>query len=355
MNLQRHSVWDVTLPVSARWLVKHWNRADVPRPPQQPGDPQVKTEPRRGVNQPSPLRQGGRLQPLDSSSPASPAPVQTIFSCSPSATRQQRPLTLRPPFSPSAEKNIWFPLRSKQTQLQPQQHLQPPTVLIKRTVTLSVCPVTSSLSSFFWNEWWINLPGRRSVWRVSSRTGSLWNTALQQNSAAAPFVEQLTLPESVGSPEGLRGITSNTSSESFIKFLLHTQVHTYWGYVMLAGRTEFLLHVWTVTSSLRSSSCGTRKASKHTECFHHQRQALSVWFSLRPGLNPVLQMHPGWSDHKNPALSTVDCLDDRPHSISGGHARVFVNRIHRETRRRRKSHSDEQSGLHAVWFPFASQ
>ena len=111
--------------------------------------------------------------------------------------RQQRPLTLRPPFPPlSTEKNIWFPLRSKQTQLQPQQHLQRFRSRGRwrslRALRLLFCLLSSGMSDE------INSPGRGSVWRMSSRMGSLWNAALQQNSAAAPFVEKLTLLESLG-------------------------------------------------------------------------------------------------------------------------------------------------------------
>lgn len=207
------SVWDVTLPVSARWLVKHWNRADVPRPPQQPGDPQVKSEPRRGVSWPSPLRQGGRLQPLDSSSPAL---VQTIFSCSPSATRQQRPLTLHPPFSPSAEKEYLIPPQV-QTDAAAASTTPPTSSGSDQENGDALCVPCDFFSVFFLfgtsDE--INLPGRRSVWRMSSRTGSLWNAALQRNSAV----------ESVGSPEGPRGITSNTSSEFHQVSSTHSSPH----------------------------------------------------------------------------------------------------------------------------------
>ena len=207
MTLQWHSVQVVTLPVSARWLVKHWDRADVPRPPQQPGDPQVKTEPRRGVNWPSPLQQGGRLKPprpashlhvvADSSSPAQPCPGPNhlfMFSLGHEAAASSDP---PPSFSPpSTEKNIWFPLRSKQTQLQPQQHLQRFRSRGRwrslRALRLLFCLLSPGMSDE------INSPGRGSVWRMSSRMGSLWNAALQQNSAAAPFVEKLTLLESLG-------------------------------------------------------------------------------------------------------------------------------------------------------------
>lgn len=68
--------------LSARWLIKHRNRADVSRPPQQPGDPQVKAERRRTLDRPVPLQQGGGLKPtspsaLDSS--CQRCPGQTIL------------------------------------------------------------------------------------------------------------------------------------------------------------------------------------------------------------------------------------------------------------------------------------
>lgn len=52
---QGQSVEVVTLSVSARWLIKHWNWTDVPRPSQQPGDPQVdKAEERSRLADPPP-------------------------------------------------------------------------------------------------------------------------------------------------------------------------------------------------------------------------------------------------------------------------------------------------------------
>lgn len=123
---QRVSV--VTLSVSARWLIEHRNRTDVPRPPQQPGDPQVKTKQRRGVDWPLPPLPSptGRPSEAHYTSPSvvdsscQPCPGQTIFLCSPSSMRQQLSLTLHPPFPP-AERILDSPLS-----LQPQQHFQPP-------------------------------------------------------------------------------------------------------------------------------------------------------------------------------------------------------------------------------------
>lgn len=207
------SVWDVTLPVSARWLVKHWNRADVPRPPQQPGDPQVKTEPRRGVNWPSPLRQGGRLQPLDSSCQPWSKPSFHVL------PRPRGSSVLWP-------STLLSPLFSRK------EYLIPPQVQTDAAAASTTPPTSSgsdqengdalcvpcdffSVFFLFGTSDEINLPGRRSVWRMSSRTASLWSAALQRNSAV----------ESVGSPEGPRGITSNTSSEFHQVSSTHSSPH----------------------------------------------------------------------------------------------------------------------------------
>lgn len=131
---------------TSRWLIKQWNRTDIPGPPQQPGDPQVKTEQRSGVNWPmlSAERPAEANQPLHISSTWIPLTSHALVKASvftlASSMRQSLSLTLSPPVS----------LRQTEYLIPPSVRAEAatlttlPTSLVKskRTVKLSVRPVT---------------------------------------------------------------------------------------------------------------------------------------------------------------------------------------------------------------------
>lgn len=159
--------------VSTRWLIKHWNRGDIPRPPQQPGDPQVKTKQRRGVDRLFPLLQGDRLKPPPPSltpnhfssvvdSPCQPCPGQTILLCSPHPWGSN---FLWPSFFPSSRKNIWSPPPPPPPSCPSRgsyQHFHPPWLRSKGWWS-SPPALWLKRPLCILNEWWNQPAGKRQV------------------------------------------------------------------------------------------------------------------------------------------------------------------------------------------------
>lgn len=132
---------------TSRWLIKQWNRTDIPGPPQQPGDPQVKTEQRSGVNWPvlSTERPAEAHQPLHISSMWIPLTSRALVKASvfmlASTMRQSLSLTLSSPVS-LRQTEYLIPPSVRAAAATDLTTLPTSLVKSKRTVKLSVCPVT---------------------------------------------------------------------------------------------------------------------------------------------------------------------------------------------------------------------